>query len=65
MNNTKAEAIALIDRMSDNSTIDEIIEELYFKAQVDEGLRQLDNGEYLTNEEVKERILKWLKKFKR
>jgi len=57
MNNTKAEAIAMIDKMPDNSTIDDIIEELYFKIQVDEGLRQLDNGEYLTNEEVKERIL--------
>jgi len=43
-----------------HSTIDDIIEELYFKAQVDEGLRQLDNGEYLTNEEVKERISKWI-----
>ena len=60
MYNTKAEAIAMIDRMPDNSTIDDIIEELYFKIQVDEGLRQLDNGEYLTNEEVKERISKWI-----
>ncbi|HPI18781.1 MAG TPA: hypothetical protein PKY56_00285 [Candidatus Kapabacteria bacterium] len=52
--------MAMIDRMPDNSTIDDIIEELYFKIQVDEGLRQLDNGEYLTNEEVKERISKWI-----
>jgi len=27
MNNTKAEAIAMIDKMPDNSTIDDIIEE--------------------------------------
>ncbi len=58
MYDTKAEAMAMIDRMPVHSTIDDIVEELYFKIQVGEGLLQLDNGEYLTNEEVKERILK-------
>ena len=56
----KSEAIALIEKMPDGSTLDDIMEELYFKAQVDEGLRQLDNGGFISHDDVKQRISKWI-----
>ncbi len=60
MIDVKSEAIAIIEEMPNDSTIEDIIGELYFKAQVDEGLRQLDNGEFISNEEVKQRASKWI-----
>jgi predicted transcriptional regulator len=56
----KSEAIAIIDMMPFDSTIDDIMEELYFKAQVDNGLEQLDEGNFISHAEVKQRISKWI-----
>jgi len=55
MINTKSEAMAIIAQMPNDSTIEDIMEELYFKAQVDIGLTQLDNGEFISNDIVKQR----------
>jgi predicted transcriptional regulator len=40
--------------------VDDVIEELYFKLQVDQGLAELDRGEGLPHEEVERRLSKWL-----
>jgi predicted transcriptional regulator len=56
----KNEAINIIGKMPDDSTLEDIIEELYFKVQVDEGLKQLDNGNFISHNEVKQRISKWI-----
>jgi len=57
----KEDVIQLINELPDNSTIDDIMEELYFKLQVDEGLKELDEGKGIAHEEVKERVSKWNK----
>lgn len=36
--------------------------ELYFKLQVDAGLKELDEGKGIPHEEVEKRISKWLTK---
>lgn len=54
----KSETIALIKEMLSDSTIEDIMGELYFKAQVDAGLKQLDDDEFISHEEVKERMSK-------
>jgi predicted transcriptional regulator len=56
----KEKVIELIKAMPDDITVDDIMEELYFKTQVDEGLAQLDRGEFVTQEEVEKRMSKWL-----
>jgi predicted transcriptional regulator len=58
MQDVKTHAISLINEMPTDSTIDDIIEELYFKSQVDAGIQDLENGDSFTNEEVMERISK-------
>jgi predicted transcriptional regulator len=60
MIDVKSEAIALIKEMPSDSTIEDIMEELYFKIQVDDGLKQLDQGNFVTHEEVKQRVSRWL-----
>jgi predicted transcriptional regulator len=59
MSDLKQEAIDLIERLPDGVTTSDIIEELYFKWQVDEGLRDALEGRTLTHEELKERMARW------
>lgn len=61
METDKKEAIDLISRLPDEVTTIDIIEELYFKEQVDTGLRDVAEGHTLSHAELKERIVKWRK----
>lgn len=51
----------LLEKLPEDSKYEDIIAEIYFKLKVDEGFEQIDKGEYLTHEEVKKRLDKWLK----
>jgi hypothetical protein len=57
---TKELVIEMIRRMPDNVTVTDIMEELYVRQKIDVGLGQLDAGETLEHEEVKQRMAKWL-----
>ena len=56
------EVIKMISRLPDNVSIDEIMEELYFKLQVNRGLQELDEGKGIPHEEVEKRMQQWLSK---
>ena len=60
MSLTKEKVIELIKGLPDDITVDDIMDELYFKSQVDEGLAQLDRGEGIPQEDVEKRMSKWL-----
>ncbi|MBM2815166.1 MAG: hypothetical protein HW421_1928 [Ignavibacteria bacterium] len=62
MIDAKTEAIALIKEMPSDSTIEDIMGELYFKAQVDAGLKQLDKGDFIPHDDIKQRVSQWLSK---
>lgn len=57
---TKEKVIELIKSLPDDITVDDIMEELYFKSQVDEGLAQLDRGEGIPHEDVEKQMSRWL-----
>jgi hypothetical protein len=59
MGDQKKEAIDLIERLPDDVGTGDIIEELYFKMQVDEGLRDVAEGRTLTHDELKARLAQW------
>jgi hypothetical protein len=61
MTTVKAEVISMIQNMPDTSNVSDIMAELYFKQKVDEGLKELDAGKGISNDEVKGRLKKWLK----
>jgi len=59
--NIKESVKALIDKLPEDSNYEDIIAEIYFKHQVEEGIAELDNGKGVSHEEVKRRLEKWLK----
>ena len=58
----KQEVIKMIQFLPNEVTIDDIMAELYFKSQVDAGLKELDDGKGIPHEEVEKRMSKWLSK---
>jgi hypothetical protein len=59
MPSEKKEAIELIERLPDDVNTADIIEELYFKWQVDEGLKDVVEGRIISHEELKKRLARW------
>jgi predicted transcriptional regulator len=58
----KEEVIRMIQNMPQDASIEDIMAELYFRYQVDEGLKQLDEGKGIPHEDVEKRMERWLKK---
>ena len=62
MSGVKQQVIQMIESLPEEITLDDIMAELYFKLQVDAGLGELDEGKWLSHEEVEKRVSKWLTK---
>jgi predicted transcriptional regulator len=58
----KEQVIKIIQSLPEDVTLDDIMAKLYFKMQVDAGLRELDEGKGISHEEVEKRMAKWLTK---
>ncbi|PIX21730.1 MAG: hypothetical protein COZ69_13215 [Deltaproteobacteria bacterium CG_4_8_14_3_um_filter_45_9] len=58
----KKEVIKIIQSLPDEVTLDDIMAELYFKLQVDAGLKELDEGKGIPQEAVEKRMSRWLSK---
>jgi len=56
----KQEVIKLVQSLPDEVTVDDIMAVLYFKLQVDAGLKELDEGKGIPHQEVESRMSKWL-----
>jgi len=61
MNQEKHDVLELIRRLPDDVTTADIMEELYFKRQVDKGLQDVTEGRVLSHEELKQRVARWRK----
>jgi predicted transcriptional regulator len=57
----KEEAIQLIQRLPDDATTEDILAQLYFKEQIERGLKDVAEGRVLTPSELRERIATWRK----
>lgn len=62
MSPIKEQVIKMIKVLPDTVTIDDIMAELFFKLQVDAGLKELDAGKGIPHTEVEKRMSRWLKK---
>jgi predicted transcriptional regulator len=51
----------IIDRMPEDSTLEDIQYTLYVQSKIQKGLEAAENGDTLTQEEVEKRMEKWLK----
>ena len=61
MAKAKTEALELIKQLPDDVTTSGIMEELFFKQQVEKGLQDVAEGRVLTQTELKERMARWRK----
>jgi len=55
MPSVKEEVIKMIKELPDEVSVDDIMAELYFRLQVDVGLKELDEGKGIPHEEVEKR----------
>lgn len=60
MTEIKKQIIQMIEALPDEVTINDVMAELYFKLQVDSGLKELDEGKGLSHEQVEKRMAQWL-----
>ena len=61
MNTIKEEAKRLIDKLPDEVSWDDIMAEIYFKQQVEQGLRDVKEGRVFSHEQVKKMVMEWRK----
>jgi predicted transcriptional regulator len=57
----KQQMLKAIEELPDDAGIEEALDRLYLLYKIERGLRQADRGELLAQEEVRERMAKWLK----
>jgi predicted transcriptional regulator len=62
MQTAKEEVIDLLNQIPDDSTLEEIQYHLYVRQKIQKGLQDLDQGNVKTQEEVENRMKKWLAK---
>lgn len=62
MKGVKQQVIQMIETLPEEITVDDIMAELYFRQQVDTGLKELDEGKGIPHEEVEKRLSRWLKR---
>lgn len=52
----KQKILQAMERLPDDTTLEDAIERLCFLAKVEEGLRQSERGEVLSHDEAKQRL---------
>jgi ABC-type uncharacterized transport system ATPase subunit len=57
----KEKVIKMIEELPEDITVSDIMAELYFRQNVDEGLKELDEGKGISQDEAKKRLNQWLK----
>ncbi|EMK18436.1 hypothetical protein ACLK29_05405 [Leptospira kirschneri] len=62
MPSTKQQAINLIESLPDDTSFDDIMEELFFSKKVQQGLTELDNNKTISHAQILEEIDKWRKR---
>ncbi len=61
MKTIKESAIHAIENLPEDVDYDDILEAIYIQQKIARGIQQLDNGDYLAHDQVKERVKRWSK----
>ena len=57
---TRDEVVEMIRKLPDDATLPDIMEALYARQAIEEGLRQLNAGQSVTHDDVMKSVSKWL-----
>jgi predicted transcriptional regulator len=58
---TKEKVRKTIDRLPENFTVDQVVEELVVLNKIEEGLNDVEQGRVFTTDQVKKELKTWLK----
>jgi len=58
---TKGKVKKTIERLPDEFTVDQIVEELMVLNKIEEGLKDIEDGRVFTTDQVKQELKTWLK----
>ena len=58
---TKVEIVRAMQTLPDDAGIEQAMERLRFMQAVEDGFRQLDAGQSVSQEEVERRLARWLR----
>jgi predicted transcriptional regulator len=58
---TKEKVKKTIERLPDNFTVDQVVEELVVLNKIEEGLKDIEEGRVFTTDQVKQELNAWLK----
>jgi predicted transcriptional regulator len=57
----KQELLAQLEAQPDDASAEQILSELHYRAKIQRGLRDLERGRTVSNDEVMEHLERWLK----
>jgi len=60
MPNIKEDIIRMVQNMPEGVSVEDVMAEIYFRCQVDEGLKELDSSKGISHKEVEKRMAKWI-----
>ena len=60
MSTAKEEVRKMLDRLPDDSSLEDIQYHIYVREKIEHGLKDIQTGRLLTQEEVERRMAKWL-----
>lgn len=59
MATAKEKIIQILDQQPDDSSYDELLQEIAFKKMIDAGLADVDSGKTVSNDELSKKINSW------
>jgi predicted transcriptional regulator len=62
MRTAKEEVKKMLDRMPDDATFEDIQYHIYVREKIERGLKDIQEGHLLNQEEIEQRMSKWLGK---
>jgi len=62
MRTAKEEVRKMLDRIPDDATFEDIQYHIYVREKIERGLKDVQEGNLLSQEEVEQRMSKWLGK---
>ena len=62
MRTAKEEVRKMLDKMPDDATFEDIQYHIYVREKIERGLKDIQEGNLLSQEEVEQRMSKWLGK---
>lgn len=62
MYNAKEEVRKMLDQIPDDATFEDIQYHIYVRQKIEQGLKDIEEGRVLSQEEAEQRMSKWLEK---